>query len=105
MVERSEDCQNFVVQLYGSVMEGPWMVLSVFVITVLLNEFLLLAVGCCYKDKINPQECLCTGTHLDDPDTPGSCCMDDVENPGNCCKFVQYHFAKFSLINLFLSSM
>jgi len=42
------------------------------------------AVGCCYKNQTNPQECLCTGTHLDDPNTPGTCCMDDVNNPGNC---------------------
>jgi len=42
------------------------------------------AVGCCYREENNPQECLCTGTEIDDPDTPGSCCMDDVDNPGNC---------------------
>jgi len=42
------------------------------------------AVGCCYKNQTNPQECLCTGTHLDDPNTPGTCCMDDVDNQGNC---------------------
>ena len=53
-----------------------------------LNDFFTLAVGCCYKKENNSQECLCTGTKIDDPDTPGSCCFDDVDNPGNCCKFV-----------------
>lgn len=42
------------------------------------------AVGCCFKRENNSQECLCTGTQIDDPETPGSCCLDDVDNPGNC---------------------
>ena len=60
------------------------------------NTFLVECDG--YKVENHPEQCLCTGTNIDDPNTPGSCCMDDVDNPGNCCKFVKYPFAKFSLI-------
>jgi hypothetical protein len=42
------------------------------------------ALGCCFEDSNNPGQCLCTGTEMDDPATPGSCCKDDVDNPGNC---------------------
>jgi len=42
------------------------------------------AVGCCFEDSNNPGQCLCTGTEIDDPATPGSCCLDDLDNPGNC---------------------
>ena len=49
----------------------------------LFNKTFLLAVGCCFEDSNNPGQCLCTGTEIDDPATPGSCCKDDVDNPGN----------------------
>ena len=68
-----------------------------------LNDFFTLAVGCCYKKENNSQDCLCTETKIDDPDTPGSCCMDDVDNPGNCCKYMYYHFSKYSLAYITLS--
>ena len=94
LVERSEEGQNFVVRLYGSAMEWTMMVLFLdiwFFLAEWLQSFKWIftsAIGCCYRKENNSQECLCTGTEIDDPDTPGSCCMDDVDNPGNCCKFV-----------------
>jgi len=43
------------------------------------------AVGCCYSDPNNAEECLCTGTDIDDPDNSGSCCVEDPDSPGTCC--------------------
>ena len=63
----------------------------------LFNKTFLLAVGCCFEDFNNTGQCLCTGTEIDDPATPGSCCMDDVDDPGNCCKFAKYKLREFSI--------
>ena len=69
----------------------------------LFNKPFLIAVGCCFEDSNNLGQCLCTGTEIDDPANPGSCCKDDVDNPENCCKFAKYHFSVFLTMYIILS--
>ena len=39
----------------------------------------------------HPDNCLCSGTDVDDPNNPGNCCFEDANNLGQClCNAANY---------------